>query len=142
MLLRNGLVKTRERVLHYVLLLLFFILLSNQGAGANSTAQAEWTLIKAEDGVSFFYQVADCSGNKVLLLRVVNASTQKVAGHWMLSISSGNNIQQFPGVLMPLESGSEAAANCSMLDPQLSIPLPELDIASLQLSISVTLNPA
>lgn len=139
---RNNTTKFRKRLLRG-LFLLFSILLSSQGFGTSSNpASSEWTLIKEVEGVSFYYQISDCSGNQVLMLRVVNGSAQKITGHWMLEISAGDSKLKFPGVLMPVETGSEEAANCTMQDPHLSIPMPALDMSSIEISIVATINPS
>ncbi|WP_237144831.1 hypothetical protein [Pontibacter pamirensis] len=65
-----------------------------------------------------------------------------MAGHWLLDINTGSGKLQFPGVLMPLESGSEQAASCTAPEPSLAIPMPATDLSSLQLSLAATLNPA
>lgn len=123
----------------YPLALALALYLSARPVSAAQSNNETWTFLQEVEGVKFYYQSSDCSGQQTLLLRVVNGEAGTVTGQWVLHITNNEGELRLPGLLLSLEGGKELIGSCENFDPELSVPFSFSDPASLSLSINASI---
>jgi hypothetical protein len=123
---------------------LFLLLLSTPiSASAQAGARADeesWTLIQTVDKVNFYYRASQCHGHSFLLLKAVNENATTVHGFWEIKARSGEKTRMYVGVLRPLAAGQAQAGSCERPDPDMVIPMMNVDPASLQFSVTARIT--
>jgi hypothetical protein len=116
------------------------------GAQGRSLAQApspapapgeeSWQLIEEVQGVAFYYQVSQCNGHPFLLFKAANGNAATVRGTWEIKVQAGDRSRMCVGVLRPTPAGQAQAGSCERPTPDLVVPFPALDPATLQVSVT------
>ncbi len=100
-----------------------------------------WQLIREVEGVSFYYQVSQCHGHSFLLFKAANGTAATVRGTWEIKVQHNGRTRLCLGVLRPTPAGQAQAGSCERPAPDVAVPFPDLDPATLQVSVTAKITP-
>lgn len=103
--------------------------------------EENWKLIQEVQGVKFYYQVSQCHGHAFLLFKAANGNAATVHGSWEIKVQNGNQARMCVGVLRPTAAGQAQAGSCQRPTPDMVVPFPDLDPATLQVSVTAKITP-
>jgi|GEM_PF-4661264 len=103
--------------------------------------EENWKLIQEVQGVKFYYQVSQCHGHSFLLFKAANGTAGTVRGTWEIKVQHGERSRMCVGVLRPTPAGQAQAGSCERPVPDVAVPFPDLDPATLQVSVTANITP-
>ncbi len=117
------------------------ISLAQAPSPAPGPGDENWKPIREVEGVTFYYQVSQCHGHPFLLFKAANGNAGTVRGTWEIKVQNKGRTRMCMGVLRPTPSGLAQAGSCERPAPDVAVPFPDLDPATLQVSVTATITP-
>ncbi|HEX8532441.1 MAG TPA: hypothetical protein VF646_20540 [Cytophagales bacterium] len=109
-------------------------------SAAPAPGDENWQLIEEVQGVTFYYQVSQCNGHPFLLFKAANGNAATVRGTWEIKVQNKGRTRMCMGVLRPTAAGQAQAGSCERPAPDVAVPFPDLDPATLQVSVTARIT--
>ncbi len=95
--------------------------LDREGLSLSTGTSEEWTLNQSTSNVDFYYRIDNCSGQKAVLLKIVNKNDYEVEVNWKEVFTEAHTMRKVEGfasekALLIKAEGTVEARSCSDYD--------------------------